>query len=309
MNDVVEIWEQPEAEEMYMIAGWRQWADAGSVSSGLPPYLIQRTKARQIGEIRPHGFYLFQFPGTHDLVRPVVKFDEGFPESLQTRRNEFYYTGDHRRGLVIFIGDEPHMDVERYVTAFLDVAQSLGVKRIIGLGGVYGELPYDKERMVSGIFSLPRLKKKLDGLAVNLSDYHGGASIGSYICRRAGEREMEYVSFYAFVPTYDFSSVAQVSNTIRIENDYMAWLSVMRRIDYMLKLGFDLTDLERKSERLVELVSAKVDELDDANPQLGVRAFLHRLSEEFTETPFNPLDEIWEQELRRLSDKFEGDET
>ena len=86
MTDAVEIWERPEAEEIYMITGWRQWADAGAISSGLPKYLIRQTGARQIGRIRSDGFYFFQFPGTHDLVRPVVRFEEGYPESLKTRR-------------------------------------------------------------------------------------------------------------------------------------------------------------------------------------------------------------------------------
>jgi proteasome assembly chaperone (PAC2) family protein len=308
MSDVVELWEQPEAEEIYMFVGWRQWADAGSISSGLPQYLVKQTGAHQIGAFRNDGFYLFQFPATHDLVRPVIEFQEGYPQALQTPTNEFYYTGDSRRGLVFFMGDEPHMDVERYVEALLSTAKSLGVKRIIGFGGVYGELPYDKERLISSIYSLPDLKEELDGLAVNLSDYHGGASIGSYVCKRAGEQDIEYVSFYAFVPTYDFSNVAQIGNTIRIENDFMAWLGVMRRVNAMVKIDLDLADLEKKSERLIELVEAKVEELDTLDPKLGVRAYMQRLSDEFNETPFNPLDDVWEEELRRLSDKFETDE-
>ncbi len=309
MSDAVEIWERPTVKEVYMIAGWRQWADAGSISSGLPQYLVQKIGARQIGAIRPDGFYLFQFPGTHDLVRPVVKFDEGYPDSLQVQRNEIFYVEDGQRGFVLFLGDEPHMDAERYVAAFLYIAESLGVKRIIGLGGVYGELPYDKERTVSCIYSQPHLKEELSRLAVNFSDYHGGASIGSYVCRRAAEQGFEYVSFYAFVPTYDFSSIAQIGNTIRIENDFMAWLGVMRRINYLLKADFDLTDLEQKSKRLVEVVDAKVEELDDLAPQLSVREYMDRLADEFDEQPFNPLDEVWEEELRRLFGKFDEDES
>jgi proteasome assembly chaperone (PAC2) family protein len=302
MSDGVDIWERPKAGEIFMLAGWRQWADAGSMSSGLPQYLIKQTNARQIGEIHSGGFYLFQFPGTHDLVRPVVKFDEGYPESLQTPTNQIYYTGDAERGVVIFLGDEPHLDVERYVAAFLDAAQSLGVKRIIGFGGVYGELPYDKERLISSIYSLPRLKEELAGLAVNLSDYHGGASIGSYICRRAGDLGLEYVSFYAFVPTYDFSNISQLGNTIRIENDFMAWHAAMRRVNYMLNIDFDLSHLERKSKRLVRLMDSKVEELEGMAPQLGVREYLANLSKDFTEMPFEPLDDVWEDELRRLFD-------
>ena len=60
MSDAVEIREHPTAQEIYMLAGWRQWADAGSTSSGLPQYLIEQTGAKKIGSINPGGFYLFQ---------------------------------------------------------------------------------------------------------------------------------------------------------------------------------------------------------------------------------------------------------
>jgi proteasome assembly chaperone (PAC2) family protein len=309
MSEAIEIWEQPKAENIYMIAGWRQWADAGSISSSLPRYLIQQTGARQIGAIRSDRFYLFQIPGTHDLVRPIIRFDKGYPESLETRRNELYYSGDDQRGMVFFLGDEPHLNIEGYAAAFLGAAQALGVKRIVGLGGVYGELPYDKERMVSAIYSLPGMQEEVEEMAVSLSDYHGGASIGSYICKRAGEGGLEFIAFYAFVPTYDFSKISQIGNTIRIENDFMAWLGVMRRINYMLGTDFDLTDLEQKSENLVEVVNTKLEELDNKAPQLGVRAYMARLSEEFSETIFDPLDDVWQEELRRLFDDGASDDS
>ena len=89
----------------------------------------------------------------------------------------------------------------------------------------------------------------------------------------------------------------------------MAWLGIMRRMKYMLKTRFDLSDLEQKSKRLIEMVESKVDELDGVAPQLGVRDYLTQLSEAFTETPFDPLDEVWEDELRRLFDVDDPDPT
>jgi len=306
MSDILELLERPQAQRTVMIVGWRQWADAGAVSSALPLYLIQQTNARRIGLIRPDGFYLFQIPGTHDLVRPVVRFNEGYPEDLELPQNEFYYTGDGERGVVIFAGHEPHLQVERYIATLLQAAKELGVQRIVGLGGVYGELPYNKERMVSCNYSLRRLKKELSRLAVNLSDYHGGASIGSYLCRRAGDRNMEYVGLYAFVPTYDFSSLEEIGSGIRLEHDFMAWLGVMRRVNYLLKTDFDLTDLELKSRQLLQIMDAKVDELDRAAPQAGVREYFARLADNFTEEIFNPLDDVWEDEIRRILDDETG---
>lgn len=285
-----------------MIVGWRQWADAGSISSGLPQYLVRHTEGRQIGLMQSEDFYLFQIPGTHELLRPVVRFEEGYPQSLEGKRNEFYFTGNEERGLLIFLGDEPQIHIETYVHSLLDVAEEFGARRIIGLGGVYGELPYDKERSVSCVYSQQSMREELENLAVDLSDYHGGASIGSYVCRRAAERDISYVGFYGFVPTYDFSNIPQIGNAIRLENDFMAWLGIMRRINYMLKLDIDLGDLHERSRKLIEVVEARIEELESASPQLSVREYLDRLAEDFDEVPFEPLDDVWEAELRRLLD-------
>lgn len=308
MPEGLELQERPTTRPMVMIAGWRQWADAGTVSSRLPEYLIQETDARLIGTIDPAGFYLFQIPGTHDLVRPVVQFDDGYPVSLDTPSNELYYTESNGRGVVIFTGDEPQLDIERYVATLLDAAQELGVERIVTLGGVYGELPYDRERPVSCVYSLRALKDEVEELAVTLSDYHGGASISSMICKRAGEREMQHIGFYAFVPTYNFTTPAQVGNTIQIENDFAAWLGVMRRVNYLLKTRFDLSELETKSVELQEALRQKINELAKSAPQLELHEYFAQLSADFDEVIFNPLDDVWQDEIRRIFDGSEASE-
>jgi len=308
MANELDLSKRPTTKENYLLIGWRQWADAGAVSSGLPQYLVQQLGAEPIGAIRPDGFYLFQVPGTYDLVRPVVRFEEGYPRSLETMRNDLYYASSHPRGLLIFVGDEPHMDIERYVGVLLSMAKDLGVKRIVAFGGVYGELPYDKERMISANYSMRQMKPEISQLAVNLSDYQGGASIGSYVCRRAGDQGIEYVGLYAFVPAYDFTPIPHMGSAIRLENDYMAWLGVLRRVDYMLKLNLDLSDLERKSKQLIATMDAKVDEFEQEVPQLRLRERINELSAKFTETPFLPLDDVLEDELRRLLDKKDPDD-
>jgi proteasome assembly chaperone (PAC2) family protein len=308
MTDAFSLSELPEAEEIYMLAGWRQWADAGSISSGLPKYLIQKTNARKIGTISSDGFYLFQLPGTHDLIRPLVKFNNGFPEFLEKERNEFFYFGDKGKGLVIFLGDEPHLDVERYISSLINAAKKLKVRRIIGLGGVYGELPYDKERMVSSIYSQEHLKDELEKLAVNFSEYKGGASIGSYLCRRSAEEGIEYVSFYGFVPSYNFSGVIKNINGISIENDFSAWLGIMRRIIHMLKLDFELKELEEKRDHLQIIMDQKIDEIEQTAPELNIREYLLGLRDNFEEELFHPLEDFWEEELGRLFDKIDPDE-
>ena len=302
MDDLLDLWEKPDAAEMYMIAGWEQWADAGGVSSGLPQYLIDQTGAAKIGEIKPHGFYLFQMPGTHHLLRPEVKLEEGYRQALTSTSNELFYAADGTKGLVIFLGDEPHLNVERYAETFLDAVEALGVRRVAAVGGVYGAMPYDQDREISCVYSLPGMKDELAEYAVEFSDYEGGSTIGTYLADRAEEREIELVDFYVYVPAYDFSELSTHLQGVRIENDFKAWNDLMRRLNHMFGLGIDLSDLKEQSDELISSMDSKIDELEREMPQLKVREYMEQLAAEFAERPFMPLDDVWERELGDLFD-------
>jgi proteasome assembly chaperone (PAC2) family protein len=295
VDDLVKLWEKPVAEEKYMIAGWHQWADAGNVSSGLPQYLIGETGARKIGEIKPYGFYLYQVPGMHHFLRPEIKLEEGHRKELTLRKNEFFYTGDERKGLVIFTGEEPHLNVEGYAETFFDAAQALGVKRVVAIGGVYAAVPYDKDRNVSCVYSLRGMKEEMSRYAVKFSDYEGGASIGTYLADRAEQRGIEYLSLYAFVPAYNFSEIAEHLQGIGVETDLRAWYELMRRFKRMFGLRLDLSNLERHSAEVTESMDDKISELERKYPQ--IREYVDKLVQDFEETPYDPLDDIWEQAL------------
>jgi predicted ATP-grasp superfamily ATP-dependent carboligase len=307
MDELVDLWERPMAEEIYMIAGWHQWADAGSISSGLPQHLIDETGAEKIGEITPHGFYMFQIPGTHHLLRPVLKLNDGYRESLTFPQNEIYYWGNDERGLVIFLGHEPHISVDRYAEAFFNMAQMLNVKRVAAVGGVYGAMPYDKERDVSCTYSLRSMKAELDQYAVRFSNYEGGATIGSYLLDRAEEEEIEYLTFNAFVPAYDLSQISSQLQGIQIENDFKAWYDLMRRFNHMFGLGIDLSGLSQQSEELAASMKTKIEELSRRVSSFNVPEFMDRLNEDFTERTFMPLSDVWEEGLGDLLDDLGND--
>jgi predicted ATP-grasp superfamily ATP-dependent carboligase len=305
MDELLEFIEIPSADEVYMIVGWHQWADAGAISSGLPTYLVNHLKADKIGEIKPDGFYLFQVPGTHDLLRPEIKLHEGYRVELRDKENEFYYVENEGKGLVIFIGEEPHQNQERYAEAFFDAVETLRVRRVVALGGVYGAMPYDKDREVSCVYSLPQLKAELERYAVKFSNYEGGSTIGTYLVDRAEHRDVEFLVFYGFVPSYDFSELSMLLSGMRIENDYRAWYELVKRLNYMFGTQIDLEELELESEELTASMDQQIAELDQQAPRLKVHEYLAELSAGFTERPFMPMDDLWTRELRDLFDKDE----
>jgi hypothetical protein len=305
MDNLVELWEKPVADEINMIVGWHQWADAGAISSGLPRYLMEQTGARKIGEIKTEGFYLFQLPGTHHFLRPEIKLDEGYRKGLSSRKNEFFYSGDDSKGLVIFLGEEPHLNVERYAEAFFHAVKELGVSRVAAIGGVYGAVPHDRDREVSCVYSLPEIKEELAEYAVRFSNYEGGATIGTYLVDRAEHNEVEFFVFYAFVPAYDLSELSTHLQGLRIENDFKAWYDLTRRLDHMFDLGMDLSDLRRQSDALISSMDYEIDELERAMPQLQVREYIESLTRNFVEMSFTPLGEVWERELGHLFEDME----
>lgn len=307
MDALVKLWEQPVTQELYMLAGWQQWADAGSISSGLPRYLIKKLEARKIGEIVAENFYLFQVPGAHHFLRPQVKLEEGHRVTMSFPQNELFYTGDQHKGLLLFAGEEPHLNMDRYAGAFLDIVHSLHVKRVVILGGVYGAMPYDKDREVSCVYSLPSLKAELSKYAVRFSDYEGGATIGAYLAHKAEARDIEVVVFYGFVPSYDFSELAGPVHGLRIENDFKAWYDLMRRVNYMFNMEIDLAELEQESKRLSTSMEAELEELETHISEVDIRDYLEKLFEDFQERRFIPLGDMWERGLRDLFKDMEND--
>lgn len=297
MSNHINLWDTPTANDVYLIAGWRQWADAGAISSALPEYLIDLLSAEKIGEINSEDFYLFQVPGTHHLLRPVINLENGYRQSMKRQRNEIYYAGDDDKGVVIFLGDEPHLYVDKYADHFLQMVDLLNVKRVVAVGGVYGPLPYDKERDISCIYSLRPLRHELEAYSVRFSDYEGGATIGSYIMHKAEAADVEFIVFYSFVPAYDFAQPNILPQGMRIEQDYKAWYDVMRRINHMFALSLNLAPLEEKSQMLLDAMDEKIDELESEYPQLNAREYLDAITAEYQERPFSPLDHIWAEEI------------
>ncbi len=306
MDELVELWERPGTART-MIAGWHQWADAGQVSSGLPQYLIRQTHARKIGEIKPGRFYLFQIPGTHHLLRPVVHLKDGHCERMEPRSNAFHYAGTEAKGFVIFLGLEPHQNEERYAEAFLDAVEALGVSRVIAVAGVHGPVPYNRSREISCVYSLSGLGEELSSYAVKPSSYEGGTTIGTYITHRAEARGIEMVGFYALCPAYDFSKGAMIVQQVSMDDDYQAWHDLMQRINTMLRLDVSLTDLERRSDALRAAWDAKIEQLAKV-PHLDVQNYMAEVEAEFNEASFEPLSHVWEDALDQILDEDEDDE-
>src|SRR5579859_7469770 len=69
------------------------WMDGGDVSSGTVRRLVDLLGARPIADIDPEPFYIYNFPGSMELValfRPAIKIEGGQVVSLEMPSNTFY---------------------------------------------------------------------------------------------------------------------------------------------------------------------------------------------------------------------------
>jgi hypothetical protein len=188
------------------------------------------------------------------------------------------------------------------VTAFLDAVQNLSIKRVAAVGGVYGAMPYDKDRQISCVYSLPTLKDELGRYAVRFSNYEGGTTIGTYIVDAAERLKQEFFVFYAFVPAYNFSELSNLVQAISIEHDFKAWFDMLRRFNHMFEIDIDLEELEHQSYELVLSMDSKIEEVEEQLPQLEIRDYLAQLAEEFEEKPFIALSDVWGRALGNMLD-------
>mgnify|MGYP006969508777 CR=1 FL=1 len=68
----------------------------------------------------------------------------------------------------------------------------------------------------------------------------------------------------------------------------------------------DLSELEHFSHELIVSMEEKIAKLDQELPQLNVQEHLAKITQNFTEMTFMPLDDVWERELGDLLDDIES---
>jgi proteasome assembly chaperone (PAC2) family protein len=266
---------------IFMIAGFNQWANAGNVSSGIPNYLIENLAAKRLGHISKGDFYLFQLPGSHYMFRPSVRFTEGYEVDYQMQPvNDLYYTEIDTKGLIIFLGTEPNQHEDVYANTLLDAAAQLRVQRIIVISGVGFEVPFDKERLISCIYSLKKMKKELNEYAVSFSNYDRNATIGMVLNHYSRTRNIECIEMIARTPSYQIA--------LAIDSDKMAMYDILRRIRYMFGINLDLSGLEKDCKQQLSDIDKAINKLCLDNPEIEpqITAYLEQVAKGFEEVKF-----------------------
>lgn len=226
-----EIHESLHLKTPSLIVGW-QTQDVGKLGSKVIDFLKERLIGREIGEIKPLGF--FSFGG--------VRFKE---DLVQVPESKFWVCEKHH--LLLFKSDEPEFGHYKFLNALLNFAERhFQVKELYTLHGTISLAPHTHPRRVLTVFNQPEIKNRLKDYGLEDMTWEGPPAISSYLLWVARRRGISGVSLWPEIPFY--LGPREDSQAVKLTLSFLN-----RRFDLGLDLGgFDL-EIKDQNEKIAQL--------------------------------------------------------
>jgi len=290
-GDVI-IVEKPKLRHPYMVCGISGWVDGGEAATGSIQYLVRKLEARRFAEIPIDRFHIFQVPGQLSL-RPHIRIEDGILKEHRFPQNQFFcwVNPNADNDLILFLGTEPNLNWEEYADAILGVAEEFAVVRIYLLGGVLDKTPHTREPDVSCACSSDQLKEEMRKYSMQFSNYEGPGSFSTtllYICQGRQEQIVSITARATYYPEFNIV-IPHNPKTIR---------AVVRRLNHMLRLNLDVSDLDKQAEEF----EVKLSFMASQNPRF--QAYVEELEKDFTEVRYEEPLEMSADEAVWLAEEF-----
>ncbi len=284
--------EKPELKQPYLICGINGWVDGGEAATGATQYLIKKLKAKKFAEMPLDRYHVFQVPGQLSL-RPQIKIADGLLKQHVFPRNEFFYwVNPHSaHDLILYLGTEPNTNWEEYAENILNLAADYSASRIYVLGGVLDKTPHTKEAGVFCACTSKELRQEMLKYAMQSSNYEGPGSFSITMLHLSQKRKLPMVSIIARSTYYPEFNVVIPRNPKAIK-------AVVLRLNSLLHLNLDLSDLDREADEL----EVKLNFMASHNQEF--QAYIEELEKEYVEVKYEaPLD-LTANEAVQLAEEF-----
>jgi proteasome assembly chaperone (PAC2) family protein len=281
----------PKLTDATLLVALAGWMDGGLVSTGTVRSLMNGRALTHIATIDSDPFYIYNFPGSMEIAavfRPHVKYEQGFITDLQVPENVFHC--DEANNLVFFIGQEPNLKWQAFADAIFELAETVGVKRIMFIGSFGGTVPHTRDSRLFGSVSHALLRERLDQHNVRLSDYEGPSGFSTLLLAQSPKHDIEMMSLVAEIPGY-----LQGLNPLSIE-------AVTRRLSALLDLPVDFDQLRSASNEW----EAEVSEAVEHDKKLA--ATVRKLEERYDNELIGVVPEDDDEEEMEEHEGAEGEE-
>jgi proteasome assembly chaperone (PAC2) family protein len=250
----------PELRQPDMLIALSGWSDAAKVATGSVLYLARTLDASGFAQIEGDQFYDFS------NSRPEVTIDDGLIKLLQLPVNSLLYWKNDKtdHDLILFHGIEPNFHWQKFVDTMLELAGSLGVRRIYALGGLYDNTPHTMEPRISGVVNKDDLLAVLKKHNIESINYQGPSSIHSFILTNCAQKEIEAISLWGHAPFY-----------VRVETNPMVCLGLIRKLAELLEIEVDLTELIKAGEYLEDMLNRLLSDNEE------LQQYIKKLEEQY----------------------------
>lgn len=257
--DALRIDTRPDLNKPIAICAFAGWNDAASAATNAARFVVRRLGARRFASLDPEPFYDFR------ETRPSVRITARGERELMWPVNDFFYarnpTGPH--DVVVFVGTEPGLRWKTYSSAQASLFKELGVDLVVSLGALLADVPHSRPVRVTGSAMDPAVNARLN---LQPSRYEGPTGIVGVLHDSLRQTELAGASLWANVPHY-----------ITTSQNPPATAALLRRMQGILGLEFDLSELESAGERFMLEVNTALS----ANPE--VSDYVRRLEAAYDE--------------------------
>ena len=249
----MDITDLPDLDRPNVVAAFQGWNDAGQSATSAVRYLIEAWHAEKFASIDPEDY--FSFTDTRPRIRIVV----GTQREMTFPSNEFYaFAGSGSTpAAVLMLGTEPNLRWRSFCHEVIDLARSLGARRIVTLGSLITDAVHTRPVPITGFATDEAVQATLDRRGITRSNYEGPTGIVGTLHSFCIQEEMPTASLWAAAPYYLGST----------PNPKTA-LGLLEALDEALQMNIDLTELRGVADEFVRQVSLAVRDNDEVQERI-----------------------------------------
>lgn len=265
--DFLKVDRQPDLHDPVAVVAFSGWNDAAAAATNAARFVVRRLGARKFATIDPEPFIDFR------QNRPIVRISSRNEREISWPANDFFYarnpTGPH--DIVVAVGIEPNLRWQTFAEAYAGLFRDMNVKLAVSVGALMAEVPHTRDVRVTGSAFDPAVAKDLD---LSVSNYEGPTGIVGVLHQMLRQRELPAASLWANVPHY-----------ITTSQNPPATVALLRRLQKILEIEFDYTELDAAGSRFVQEINTAISGNTD------VLEYVHRLETAMDSGRDSPLVE------------------
>jgi len=234
--------------EPLLILGYAGWSDAGESATTALRYLVETFSATLHARIDTEEYLDFT------EVRPEAKLSDEGTRRIVWPDHRFHAArigGEEHGDLLIGIGDEPHLRWKRYARSLVELAQHMGVRRVILIGAYLADVIYSQPTRVSITSTDPEWRERFHATS---GRYEGPIGILSVLADALQQAEIPQATLWAQIPHY-----------ISAQPHLRGSLALLQRVEELAGVRFDLARMQQMAGEFDSAVS----EMISGDPELS----------------------------------------